>query len=192
MRIVQLLALLPLIVVTVLALGCGPVSEVSGESANDGGFLPPATGRPTGLDAYLQLPSDQDAVSFPYSEVVIERADGSLELGVLVANTGQQRQRGLMFWTGLPTRMGMIFIWEGGGERRGGFWNRNVPMDLTVAFLDADGVILDFVMLDAESDEVKSPSSPYMFALEVPRGRFAKLGVGLGDRVSIPPALLAE
>ncbi len=192
MRIRSGLAVVPLAVVAVIALACGPVGGVSGDSATLGGVLPPATERPAGLDAYLELPDDEEVVIFPYSEVVLERKGGEFTLGVLVANTGERRQRGLMFWTGLPAGMGMIFIWEGGGERRGGFWNRNVPMDLSVAFLDKNGVVMEIVTLRAHDDEVKSPVEPYTSALEVPRGRFEELRVRVGDRVRIPPSLLGN
>ncbi len=185
-------SVLSLVAVAFAVLACGPVPGISGESANLGGVLPPATARPSGLDAYLELPDDVEQVVFPYSEVTIEREAGVLTLGVLVANTGERRQRGLMYWTGLPAQMGMIFIWEGGGERYGGFWNQNVPMDLSVAFLDRDGVVMEFVTLYAQDDEVKAPAQAYAYALEVPRGRFEQLGIRVGDRVRIPQSLWAE
>lgn len=192
MRHVQPLARLPIFLVAFLSLACGAVTGFSGESANRGGTIAPATERPEGLDAYLELPDDVDEIVFPYSEVTVLHADGAMTLGVLVADTGARRQRGLMYWTGLPERMGMIFIWTDGGERRGGFWNQNVPMDLSVAFLDQDGVVQEFVTLNAHDEDVKSPASPYVFALEVPRGRFAEHGIQVGDQVLIPSSLVGD
>lgn len=192
MRHVQPLTLLPIVVVAFLALACGAVTGLSGESANRGGVIAPATERPAGLDAYLELPDDKAAVVFPYSEVTVQRAEGPITLGVLVADTGARRNRGLMYWTDLPAGIGMIFIWPGGGERRSGFWNQNVPIDLSVAFLDKDGIVQEFVTLNARDEQVKSPANPYVFALEVPHGRFAELGIQVGDQVLIPSSLIGD
>ena len=86
----------------------------------------------------------------------------------------------------------MIFIWEETQARSGGFWNPNVPIDLDVAWLDRDGAILEFTVLIANDSEIKRPQQDYYFVLEMPRGRFEELGIGVGDRVLIPETLLPE
>lgn len=172
-----------------VVLGCGPTGS-DAESANDGGVIAPAFARPADIDSLLMLPDGVDDVSFPWSEVVIERSAGSLTVGVLVANTSARRSRGMMYRSGLPEQSGMIFVWEETRPRTGGFWNPNVPTDLDVAWLDEDGSIMEFTVLLAGDSTIKEPSEPYYFVMEMPRGRFARLGIGLGDRVSIPPTLL--
>ena len=182
-------------VAALVVLGCGPTSDSPAQSTDfglDGGVLPPATERPPQLAGWLELPGDVHAVVFPYSEVVVEREAGQLDIGVLVANNGERRSRGMMYWTGLPPRMGMIFIWGEIAMRRGGFWNPNVPIDLDVAWLAADGTIQEFSILLANDSTVKAPESPYAFVMEMPRGRFAELAIGVGDRVVIPDALIAS
>lgn len=172
-----------------IVLGCGPTG--SGLQADDdAGVIAPAIARPVGVDSLLMLPDGVDDVPFPWSEVVIERSSGDLTVGVLVANTPQRRSRGMMYRSGMPEQSGMIFIWEQTRPRTGGFWNPNVPIDLDVAWLDEDGSIMEFTVLIAGDATVKGPSEPYYFVVEMPRGRFASLGIGLGDRISIPQTLL--
>lgn len=173
-----------------IVLACGPTGSTSIESGSGTEVIAPATARPPGLDGFLQLPEDVSAIDFPWSEVVIERDSGNLTVGVLVADNGQRRARGLMYWTGLPPQSGMIFIWKNASAQSGGFWNRNVPMDLHVAWLDEDGTILGFATLIAYDETIKSPQQPYHFVLEMPRGRFEELGIRVGDRVRIPQTLL--
>ncbi len=173
-----------------VVLGCGPTGAP--DSDGDGGVIAPAVSRPPDVDRFLQLPEGVKDVPFPWSQVEVERASGRLTLGVLVANTPERRSRGMMHRTGLPEQSGMIFIWEDTRARSGGFWNQNVPIDLDVAWLDTDGRIVDFSVLIARDDETKRPSQPYYFVLEMPRGRFAALGIGVGDRVLIPATLLPD
>ena len=171
-----------------LVLACGP----SGDPATRGGVIPPAVERPAELAGRLDLPALASEVVFPWSEVVVRRDTDDLAVGVLVANTPDRRSRGMMYWSGLPADSGMIFIWEETRARSGGFWNQNVPIDLDVAWLDRDGEILEFSILLAEDETTKRPRQDYFFVLEMPRGRFAEMGIELGDQVLIPATLLPE
>ena len=171
-----------------LVLACGPTRE-SG-ALNGGGVIAPATERPADLDSFLQLPDGVDHVGFPWSEVEVERSSGTLTVGVLVANTNVRRTRGMMYRSGLPEQSGMIFIWEETRARTSSFWNPNVPIDLDVAWLDSDGSIMEFTVLIAGDSTNRRPAEPYFFVMEMPRGRFAALGIEPGDRVVIPSTLL--
>ena len=179
-------ALIGLAALAVLA--CGP----SGDPATRGGVIAPAVERPEELSGLLNLPSLVSEVVFPWSELVVRRESGEITVGVLVANTPERRRRGMMYWSGLPAHSGMVFIWEQTRARTGGFWNRNVPIDLGVAWLDRDGTILEFSTLLAQDETTKSPEASYFFVLEMPRGRFEQMGIELGDRVLIPETLLPD
>lgn len=179
-------ALIGLAALAVLA--CGP----SGDPAMRGGVISPALERPIELAGLLDLPTLADEVEFPWSEVVVQRQSDEVAVGVLVANTPERHRRGLMYWSGLPPDSGMIFIWEETRARRSGFWNQNVPMDLSVAWLDRDGTILEFSTLLAEDETVIHPAQDYFFVVEMPRGRFDEMGIGVGDRVLIPATLLPD
>lgn len=178
--------------VALVVLACGPSGHPSIESGSGTEVIAPATQRPLNLDGFLQLPDTVQPVAFPWSEVTVRRSIGDLRVGVLVADNGTRRTRGLMYWSGLPQQAGMLFIWEDGQPRSLGFWNRNVPMDLHVAWLDEDGTILGFATLIAFDEQIKHPPAEYYHVLEMPRGRFEELGIAVGDRVLIPQTLLAR
>lgn len=175
-----------------IVLACGPSGNSSIESGSGTEVIPPATERPAYLDGFLQLPDDVEPVAFPWSEVTIQRSAGDLQIGILVADSGTRRTRGLMYWSDLPPQAGMLFIWKDRQPRSLGFWNRNVPMDLHVAWLDDDGTILGFTTLIAFDEQVKHPPGDYHHVLEMPRGRFEELGIRAGDRVLIPQTLLTR
>ncbi len=188
---------LPFILLVALAafavLGCGPTdAQPDQHQPDDAGVIAPATSRPGNIDSFLQLPDDVAPIDFPWSEVVVERSASDLDdlvLGVLVADTPERQTRGMMYRNGLPAASGMLFVWADPIPRTGGFWNPNVPIDLDVAWLDADGVIREFTVLIAQDETIKRPAAPYVSVMEMPRGRFDELGIALGDRVVIPRTL---
>jgi hypothetical protein len=121
--------------------------------------------------------------------ISITAADGSQEACcVLVASTEEQRQRGLMEVTDLGGYNGMLFVWD--EDVDGGFWMRNTPTPLSIAWFEADG---DFVSAtdmapcaaDATDCRVYPPEGPYRFALEVFQGDLDAFGVGPGSRLSV-------
>ena len=68
-----------------------------------------------------------------------------------------------------------------------GFWMDNTYIDLDVAFIDASLRIVGLDQLEALDKEVKDSPSPFMYAVEVPRGWFDAHGVSVGDSVAIEP-----
>ena len=150
---------------------------------------PPATLVEPDLGEWLDLPEDVAPISFPWTRMTMEAGDEALELGVFIADTSARRQRGLMYARGLPAANAMLFVFEN-PPVRSGFWNNNVPIDLHVAFLDAEGRILEFVTLEARSTEIKAPDERYHYALEMPAGRYAELGIEVGDRLVIDAAAI--
>ena len=133
---------------------------------------------------WMDLPDDVALIAFDSRILDFEYAGRAEPWRILIAADGAQHRRGLMYWTGLPQRAAMLFVWPG-GPVHGGFWNNNVPIDLSVAFLDRDGRIAEILYMDARSTDIARPAEPYWFALEVPRGRYAELGIAVGDRLII-------
>ena len=150
---------------------------------------PPAALVEPDLGEWLDLPEDVAPIAFPWTRMTMETAGEALELGVFIADTSARRQRGLMYARGLPAANAMLFVFEN-PPVRSGFWNNNVPIDLHVAFLDAEGRILEFVTLEARSTEIKAPEERYHYALEMPAGRYAELGIEVGDRLAIDAAAI--
>lgn len=76
---------------------------------------------------------------------------------------------------------GMLFYYPGetGGP---GFWMRGTFIDLDIAFVAADGTIIEIGQMRAESEEVHHPDQPYLAGIEAPLGWYAQHGIEAGDR----------
>jgi uncharacterized membrane protein (UPF0127 family) len=114
---------------------------------------------------------------------VITGADGEpCEVCLLAALTTDQRARGLMEVTdpALGGYDGMVFAFE--TDVTSGFWMRNTPMPLSIAYFDADGVLVSQAdMAPCPPETATCPSypadGPFRYAVEVPQGRLADIGV---------------
>jgi len=125
----------------------------------------------------------------PITQVAVASADGetSVTLTVEIANRSDQRQRGLMFRESMDELAGMLFVFQ--GERHGGFWMRNTLIPLDIAYLGADGAVLEIVHGVPLSLDILTPSQGYWYTLEVNGGWFERQGLGVGDVVAIPEAV---
>jgi len=87
-----------------------------------------------------------------------------------------------MFRKNLPSDAGMLFVFE--SEQRLSFWMRNTYIPLSIAYIDARGVIREILDMAPLDDSVTYPSRyPVKYALEVNRGWFASRGITPGCRV---------
>lgn len=114
-------------------------------------------------------------------------AVGGAEFRVELAVTPEQRRQGLMYRDRLGEREGMLFVFE--EERMLSFWMRNTSLPLSIAFIDARGVIVHIADLVPWSERPVSSRVPARYALEVNRGAFERAGVAVGDAVALPAAL---
>jgi len=131
-----------------------------------------------------------------FGEVAVEvvAADGgSDEFCVLAAETAEQRRRGLMEVTDptLGGYDGMLFVFP--DDDNGGFWMRNTPMPLSIAYFDQQGALVSTADMEPCGDTASCPSyaadGPYRYALEVPQGGLARLGIGpAGSRLRVRAA----
>lgn len=130
--------------------------------------------------------------------VVVTAADGDEhEACLLLAESSDQRQRGLMEVTDttLGGYDGMLF--DFGRESSSGFWMRNTPMALSIAFFEAAGSLVSTADMEPCGDMPSCPVYPaggiYRYAVEAPQGRLGELGIkpratlAVGSR-SCPPA----
>lgn len=96
-----------------------------------------------------------------------------------VADTDETRATGLMGVSDLGDVFGMLFVFP--KMRETGFWMRDVPIALDIAFFDADGGYVDgFTMAtcpDGDCPSYPTPG-PVSFAMEAPAGALAHLGPG--------------
>lgn len=105
----------------------------------------------------------------------------------LLAQSEAQVQRGLMGRRDLAGYDGMVFRFA--DDRTTGFYMRNVPVPLTVAWFDAAGRFVSSADMapcpDQDGCRTYAPSRPYRFALEVPAGGLARVGVGPGSQLEV-------
>jgi uncharacterized membrane protein (UPF0127 family) len=119
-------------------------------------------------------------------KVVIETADGDVEVAVEIADTPQERARGLMGRTSLPEDAGMIFVYPGPTE--GAYWMKNTLIPLSIAFYDGTGEILRILDMEPcrrEPCPLYDPGVQYAGALEVNQGAFERMDVREGDRLEL-------
>lgn len=117
----------------------------------------------------------------------VERRDYCL----LLAETPEQRQRGLMEVTDpeLGGYDGMLFRFD--AEVETGFWMMNTPMPLTVAYIGSNGALVSTAnMAPCVGDDIDAgcptypPDGLYRWAVEVPQGGLTDIGLVPGSRFS--------
>ncbi len=106
---------------------------------------------------------------------------GGVEVTAEIADNQDLRAQGLMNRDSLATNHGMLFVY-GTAEVRS-FWMRNTRIPLDIAFIDANGVIINILKMEPQSDENYYSQGPMMYALEMNVGWFEANGVGPGDRL---------
>lgn len=127
--------------------------------------------QPKGAEAQAQNPPGMPQIKV-----------GSIPLRVEIVQTDEERMRGLMFREKLPEDQGMLFVFE--AARIQTFWMRNTFIPLDIAFIDADGRIVDIQRM-APLDETQSYHSPapVPYVLEVNAGWFEKHALKVGEFV---------
>lgn len=117
------------------------------------------------------------------------RAQGqaSLQIGFFrvtaeVSADPARRARGLMGRTHLPPNHGMLFVFEQDAIQC--FWMKNTPLPLSIAFIGADGKIVNIADMAPHSEDQHCSVRPVRYALEMEQGWFRSRGVLTGDPVS--------
>jgi uncharacterized protein len=120
------------------------------------------------------------------SALTITSSDGTrTELQVEIADEEAELERGLMERTALAEDAGMLFVYP--GERTLSFWMRNTLIPLSIAYIDAEGRIVDIQDMQPLDEETPHLSAePAQYALEVNQGFFAEHNIGVGDVVELP------
>lgn len=113
-------------------------------------------------------------------------AVGAYQITAEVANTPEQRERGLMHRFTLPAGQGMLFVFP--QPHLLGFWMKNTPAPLSIAFIDSDGVILNIDDMTPNDDKtIHRSRGNALYALEVRQGWFQEQDIKPGDKVGNLP-----
>lgn len=121
-------------------------------------------------------------------------AEGTLEAGTCVfllevADTGEERARGLMNRPSLPPDRGMLFVWEVESVR--GFWMLNTLIPLDILFIDGQLTVVDIQTMVPEPEvpaselTIYQSAGPAQYALEVNAGAAERCGIAVSDTVTL-------
>ena len=115
---------------------------------------------------------------------------GGHKLTAEVAHTENTRSQGLMHRRMLPENRGMLFVFPKTDLHA--MWMMNTYVPLSVAFLDAQGVIVNIADMAPHTTNAHGAAKPAKYALEMNLGWFRKRGIGPGARLEgiekAPPA----
>jgi len=110
----------------------------------------------------------------------IERAGlPPLAINTELARTQKERSDGLMHRKHLVDGAGMLFIFD--RDQVMSFWMKNTLIPLSIAFIAADGRIVEIKDMQPHDLNPVISSRSVRYALEVPQGWFSRAGVKPGD-----------
>jgi uncharacterized membrane protein (UPF0127 family) len=164
-----------------LVVGVVACAEEAGNGPADPTLLPP------GVTTTERTPLP----GFGEVAIQVTKVDGEVvSWCLLLADTEELRQRGLMTVTDptLGGYDGMLFRFD--APSVGGFWMRNTPQPLSLAYLGDDGGLVSTAEMapceDSPDCPNYAPSGPYVRSIEVPQsqGGVAALGIEPGAVVA--------
>jgi uncharacterized membrane protein (UPF0127 family) len=103
-----------------------------------------------------------------------------------IAVTPEQRSVGLMNRFSLQPDHGMLFVFERAEPLA--FWMKNTFIPLSIAFIAADGRIVNIEDMKPQTEDSHWSKGPALYALEMRKGWFLEKGIGPGAVVKgMPP-----
>lgn len=113
---------------------------------------------------------------------VVELTAGFHRIEAEVAATDQNRQTGLMQRKSMPAQRGMLFVFPQPNAYC--MWMRNTLIPLSVAFLDAEGKIINIEDMQPQTEDNHCAKKMASYALEMNIGWFAQRGLKAGTRLN--------
>lgn len=112
---------------------------------------------------------------------VMELTAGFHRIEAEVAANDQNRQIGLMNRQAMPVQRGMLFVFN--HENTHCMWMRNTLLPLSVAFVDAEGKIINIEDMQPQTETNHCARRPARYALEMNIGWFAQRGLKPGVKL---------
>jgi uncharacterized protein len=169
--------ILGLVVLTFLIFGCAAETTERSEQ--------PRTTTASGMETTAKAAKTARAPRLR-TVTIDPSGGGEVRLRVEIADDASEIARGLMYRTALAENRGMLFVY--GAEYKLSFWMKNTLIPLSIAFMDAEGRIVDIQDMKPLDDDPPSyvSAKPAQYALEVNQGFFEERGVEVGDRAELP------
>lgn len=118
----------------------------------------------------------------PREKLTIQSGDKTHIFDVEVARSPQDKSRGLMYRTEVPSGTGMLFPYEEPTEIQ--MWMRNTYVSLDMVFIRADGRVLRIAAYtEPMSDDIIGSHGVATGVLEIGAGEASRLGLKAGDLV---------
>jgi uncharacterized membrane protein (UPF0127 family) len=99
-----------------------------------------------------------------------------------VASTTETRTTGLMHRFSLKPDHGMLFVFN--APQPLAFWMKNTFVPLSIAFIGADGKILNIEDMAPQTETTHPSRGPALYTLEMKKGWFAERGIETGAAVT--------
>ena len=105
---------------------------------------------------------------------------------VWLAIDPKQKNEGLRFLTAdeVSANQGMLFLYP--YEEKLSFWMKNTFFDIDIAYIKSNSEVVDIATMTKMSDKAFSSSEKVRYVLELKAGSFKKVGLKVGDKISIP------
>jgi uncharacterized membrane protein (UPF0127 family) len=148
-----------------------------------------STGTPDETTQSRSAPETTSAAAEPdTSQAYTLNIDNSFgertEMEVEIADSPNEQTQGLSERTELAGDAGMLFVFK--QEQLASFNMRDTFIPLSIAFIDAEGRIVDIQDMQPLTEGPYRSAAPFQYALEVNQGFFAERGIGVGDVVELP------
>ena len=101
---------------------------------------------------------------------------------VEVAATPERRSLGLMNRFSLQPDHGMIFVFDSPEPQA--FWMKNTFIPLSIAFVAADGRIINVDEMQPHDESTHTSRGPALYAIEMRKGWFTERGIKSGDVIT--------
>jgi uncharacterized protein len=128
-----------------------------------------------------------DAQGQPLEPLTVVTSTGEHKFLVEIADSEEERARGLMFRPPLEADRGMLFEWPGEAPRERGFWMHNTPSSLDIIYVATDGRIVSIAhQVTPNSDAIVPSNGVAAGVLELRAGRAQEIGARAGDQIKHP------
>lgn len=120
------------------------------------------------------------------TKAVVHTTDGTVDFAIEVADSEEERARGLMFRNNLDPDYGMLFVFP--KEAQVAFWMKNTFIPLDMLFIDADMTIMGIAHAtpcEADPCQTYPSGAPAQYVLEINGGLAEEKNIKAGDRVSL-------
>lgn len=116
-------------------------------------------------------------------QISINNSQNKIYFDVELAETWEQRKKGLMFRKNLDKNKGMLFIFP--NESFIKMWMKNTMIPLDIIFFSKERVVVDIIENAKKmSDTIIISKVKAKYALEINSGLVKKLNINLGDNIN--------